>query len=246
MPIPGEVLDELLAEPFANWHVETTTHTHQLRVTKKGQALLHSSERTEQAVPDRGHDQTKERLLPEDHPVLVALGISDRQGRVKPSRQAKYRQVEEFLRALSAAIDDARRSRKLRTPTDEDPLRVVDLGCGNAYLTFAAHAWLREQLPVGWSGSTSRSSRDGTTPRLAEELGRRRRADLRRRRHPGRGAGASRRTSYSPCTPVTPPPTTRCCERSTGRRTWSSRPRAVITISPHSYVEVRLRWATPV
>ena len=179
---PGEVLDELLEEPFANWHVETTTHTHQLRVTKKGQALLHSAERTEQAAPDRSHDQTKERLLPEDHPVLVALGISDRQGRVKPSRQAKYRQVEEFLRALSAAIDDAQRSGKLRTPTDDDPLRVVDLGCGNAYLTFAAHAWLREQLPV----QAGRRRRQGAVAAAQHRGGRvarrRRRADLRRRR----------------------------------------------------------------
>ena len=34
--------------------------------------------------------------------MLVALGISDAQGRIKPSRQAKYRQVEEFLRLLDA------------------------------------------------------------------------------------------------------------------------------------------------
>ena len=94
-------LDELLAEPFANWHVETTTHTHQLRVTKKGEPLLHTSERAEPVTPQRSHDHTKQRLLPEDHPVLEALGISDAQGRVKPSRQAKYRQVEEFLRALA-------------------------------------------------------------------------------------------------------------------------------------------------
>jgi hypothetical protein len=139
---PSELLDELFDEPFANWHVETTTHTHQLRVTKKGEALLHSAERKEQVAPQRGHDQAKERLLPEDHPALLALGISDERGRVKPSRQGKYRQVEEFLRALSVAMDDAQRSGKLRTPTPEDPLRVVDLGCGNAYLTFAAHAWL--------------------------------------------------------------------------------------------------------
>ena len=44
--------------------------------------------------------------------MLRALGISDAQGRVKPSRQAKYRQVEEFLRALAAAIDDAIRQRQ--------------------------------------------------------------------------------------------------------------------------------------
>ena len=36
-------VDELLAEPFANWHVETASQTHQLRVTKKGEPLLHTS-----------------------------------------------------------------------------------------------------------------------------------------------------------------------------------------------------------
>ena len=73
----------------------------------------------------------------------VALGISDAQGRIKPSRQAKYRQVEEFLRA--ARRRDRRRASAAAScarPTEDDPLRVVDLGCGNAYLTFAAHAFL--------------------------------------------------------------------------------------------------------
>src|SRR6476620_5240936 len=36
---PGEALEELLAMPFANWHVDTATQTHQLRVTKKGEGL---------------------------------------------------------------------------------------------------------------------------------------------------------------------------------------------------------------
>ena len=164
-------LDELLAEPFANWHVETTTHTHQLRVTKKGQALLHSAERSEQATPQRSHDQTKSRLLPEDHPVLRALGISDDRGRVKPSRQAKYRQVEEFLRSLSAAIEDATRSGKLREPTTGDPLRVVDLGCGNAYLTFAAHAWLSDRMPVHLTGVDVKEQSRRHNTEVAQELG---------------------------------------------------------------------------
>jgi SAM-dependent methyltransferase len=168
---PREVVDELLDEPFANWHVETTTHTHQLRVTKKGQALLHSAARSEQVAPTRSHDQTKQRLLPEDHPALVALGISDQQGRIKPSRQGKYRQVEEFLRALSAAIDDATRSGKLRTPTVEDPLRVVDLGCGNAYLTFAAHAWLSERMPVRLVGVDVKEQSRRHNTEVAERLG---------------------------------------------------------------------------
>ena len=39
--------------------------------------------------------------------MLVALGITDQHGRIKPTRQAKYRQVEEFLRDLAPVVDDA-------------------------------------------------------------------------------------------------------------------------------------------
>jgi SAM-dependent methyltransferase len=127
-------VDALLDEPFGNWHVDTVTETVQVRVTKKLEAMVHVSAAVAEE-PVTSHDKKKPRLLPEDDPVLVALGISDASGRVKPSRQAKYRQVEEFLRALGVALDDA------KLPTDR-PLRVVDLGCGNAYLTFAAHRYL--------------------------------------------------------------------------------------------------------
>ena len=57
------------------------------------------------------------------------------------------------------------RTGKLRTPTADDPLRVVDLGCGNAYLTFAAHAWLRVRMPVRLVGVDVKEQSDGTTPR---------------------------------------------------------------------------------
>ncbi len=168
---PGTALDELLSQPFASWHVETTTHTHQLRVTKKGKMLLHATARSEEVSPSRSHDLGKQRLLAEDHPVLRALGITDAQGRVKPSRQAKYRQVEEFLRALSTAIQDARRSGTLREATPTDPLRVVDLGCGNAYLTFTAHAWLSGQMPVRLVGVDVKEQSRRHNAELAERLG---------------------------------------------------------------------------
>ncbi|HET9501752.1 MAG TPA: SAM-dependent methyltransferase [Marmoricola sp.] len=166
----GAVLDELFAEPFGNWHVETTTRTVQLRVTKKGEAVV--SSRAGGTAADRSHDRPKTRILPEDDPVLVALGISDAQGRVKPSRRAKYRQVEEFVRLLAATLDDALESGRL-TATPERPLRVVDLGCGNAYLTFAAHAWISRVLgvPVHVVGvDVKEQSREHNT-RVAEQLG---------------------------------------------------------------------------
>jgi SAM-dependent methyltransferase len=145
-------VDALLALPFANWHVDTTGETFQLRVTKKGVPMLHASARDGEVEVSHQHDRAKARLLAEDDPVLVALGISDAQGRVKPTRQAKYRQVEEFVRLLAASLDEALAQGHLRTPTVDDPLRIVDLGCGNAYLTFAAHRFLTAPVAEGGRG----------------------------------------------------------------------------------------------
>ena len=102
-----DAVDALLEEPFGNWNVETLTQAHQLRVTKKLEAIVHTTDHAEPVEAEREHDRDKQRLLAEDDPVFVALGISDQHGRLKPSRQAKYRQVEEFLRLLDSSITDA-------------------------------------------------------------------------------------------------------------------------------------------
>ncbi|WP_242498254.1 class I SAM-dependent methyltransferase [Nocardioides glacieisoli] len=164
-------VDALLAQPFASWHVDTTDTTHQLRVTKKGAPLLHTKARSEALEVSHDHDRAKDRLLAEDDPVLVALGISDAQGRVKPTRQAKYRQVEEFLRLLDASLTEAMDQGQVRTPTDDDPLRIVDLGCGNAYLTFAAHAFLSRRLPVRMTGVDVKQQSADHNSQVAAGLG---------------------------------------------------------------------------
>ncbi len=168
-----DAVDELLDEPFGSWHVETTTETHQLRVTKKLEAVVGTTARVTAAErPEHTHDRAKPRLLAEDHPVLVALGISDAEGRVKPTRQAKYRQVEEFLRLLDQSLTSALAANLLRQPTADDPLRVVDLGCGNAYLTFAAHAYLTGKgVPVHLTGVDTKAQSLEHNSTVAEGLG---------------------------------------------------------------------------
>lgn len=164
-------IDELLAEPFGNWHVETAEETIQLRVTKSGDAAVGITAGSGRSA-ERGHDRAKTRMLAEDDPVLIGLGISDAQGRLKPSRRAKYRQVEEFLRELGACVDDALASGRL-APSAESPLRLVDLGCGNAYLTFAAHAWLSRVrgLPVRLIGVDVKEQSRQHNTEVAARLG---------------------------------------------------------------------------
>jgi SAM-dependent methyltransferase len=91
---------------------------------------------------------------------------------VKPSRQAKYRQVEEFLRLLDQSVSAAIESGRLRAPTPDDPLRVVDLGCGNAYLTFAAQAFLSERgIPVHLTGVDTKAQSLAHGEAVADQLG---------------------------------------------------------------------------
>jgi SAM-dependent methyltransferase len=127
------LVDELLTEPFGNWHLDTVVAAVEVRVTKRGDAQVHRSAPV--LAPSSGHDRSKRRRVDPGAPFLRELGISDAQGRVRPTRTDKYRQVEELVGALRPVLPEAR---------DAEPLRIVDLGCGNAYLTFAAYAHVRE------------------------------------------------------------------------------------------------------
>jgi SAM-dependent methyltransferase len=173
-----DAVDDLLDEPFGNWHVDTLvpnggTETAQLQVTRKGEALVHVAARTEAAELDRGHDRDKERLLAEDEPLFRALGLADADGRLKPTRRDKYRQVEEFLRLLDGAVTEAIDKGQLRRPTPDAPLRVADLGCGNAYLTFAAERYLAgvRGLPVALVGVDVKEQSREHNEQVARELG---------------------------------------------------------------------------
>jgi SAM-dependent methyltransferase len=127
----GSKILELLNGGYANILVEFTTGSYSLRITKKGEALVHEAT----GVFERfvSHDRTKERLLDANDSFLIEVGISDHKGSIKPSMQDKYRQVEEFLRILEPAL-----------PEKKEKLSIVDLGCGHAYLTFATHQYLRK------------------------------------------------------------------------------------------------------
>jgi SAM-dependent methyltransferase len=170
-------VDELLDQGFGNWHVETGDEVVQVRITKKGDALVHRAPRSGPAPTPAAHDRVKARLLDVAHPdvraFLEAVGVADHEGRIKPTKQDKYRQVEEFVRLLDSALDDARTAGALADPTPEKPWRIVDLGCGHAYLTVGAYVWLArvKGLPVRVHGVDVREEFRARNAARAESLG---------------------------------------------------------------------------
>jgi SAM-dependent methyltransferase len=129
-------MDEILTQPGAReLHLVTAAGDLHVRVTRKGKALVSRSkalERTaEEALP---HDRVKQQPLTsfESGALLKAIGIADVDGRIKASMRGKYDQVNEFLRVIDGLAADR----------GGNAWNVVDCGCGRAYLTFAAHAYL--------------------------------------------------------------------------------------------------------
>jgi SAM-dependent methyltransferase len=145
-------VDELLAEPFGNWRVETTSVTLQLRVTKSGAAQVHRGPPVAEVT--REHDRHDRHLLDPGDPLFDVIG----------GGASKRRQVDAFLRALAATLPD---------DGLPDPLRVADLGCGNAYLTFAAYRWLTAArgLDVRLTGVDVRDDQRERNTALAAKLG---------------------------------------------------------------------------
>ena len=159
-PEAASAVDALLAEPFGNWHVQTGSTTVQVRITKKGDAQVHRATPTQAGpasdTPDpAGHDRAKQWLLDPGDPLFTVVG----------GTAAKRRQVDAFLRALAATLPD--------DPADlPTPLRVVDLGCGNAYLTFAAYRYLAGRgVDVEVVGVDVRDDQRVRNSAVAEQLG---------------------------------------------------------------------------
>jgi SAM-dependent methyltransferase len=167
-PEADDAVDALLAEPFGNWHVQTASTTMQLRVTKKGDAQVHRTDAPAGPLGGTGtggstgtggdsgsaggHDREKEHLLDPGDPLFAAVGAN----------AAKRRQVDAFLRSLAATL-----------PAElPQPLRIVDLGCGNAYLTFAAYRYLAARgIDAELTGVDVRTDQRERNTELAERLG---------------------------------------------------------------------------
>jgi SAM-dependent methyltransferase len=169
--VPQQVIvDELLDSGYANITVESTHEAYSIRITKSGDAQVHTEKR--ESEQDLAHDKKKDRLLDSNDPFLREVGIADAKGIIKPSKQDKYKQVEEFLRLLSPTLNAAIDAGQIHKPTVENPLRITDLGCGHAYLTFAAHQFLINLgIPVLVTGIDVRPDSRDRNNAIAEKLG---------------------------------------------------------------------------
>ena len=165
-PHAEPIIDDLLAEGFGEWRIWAADGGWHLTATARGTWRVRSLA-ADPTPPDLSHDRAKSRVIDPTAPFLHALGISDDLGRIKPSRQEKYTQIEQMARLLLEAVREGIGAGRL-TP----PLAIADLGCGNAYLTFAAVAALESAgIEARVTGVDLRPAARERNTALAEALG---------------------------------------------------------------------------
>ena len=163
-------INEYIRSGYANILIEGIEESFSLRITKKDEPLISISAGA--GVVDLAHDKKKERLLDAADPFLREVGISDASGQIKPSKSDKYRQVEEFLRLLAPTLSSAIEAGHIDKSSSSMPLTIVDLGCGHAYLTFAAHQYLRSiGMNVKVIGIDVRTASRDRNNEIAKKLG---------------------------------------------------------------------------
>jgi len=114
---------ESLLEAATNVHLLAPAGDVHARRTKKGRWLVSSGKPSSDAQPGAAHDRTPRHPLPSDHPLFAATRIS----------RAKERQVQHYVELLRPLPLWSR-----------ERIRVVDAGCGKAYMSLALVAYGRE------------------------------------------------------------------------------------------------------
>ncbi|MEG0292620.1 MAG: SAM-dependent methyltransferase [Anaerovoracaceae bacterium] len=81
------------------------------------------------------HNKEKNYIIPLDSPCdfLIKLGVMDSQGKVHQKHYSKFRQINRFLEIVSDVYPSL--------PAGK--VKIIDFGCGKAYLTFALYYYLK-------------------------------------------------------------------------------------------------------
>ena len=128
---------ELLSGTFAT--AKLCTLNGDVHLAKKGThfALTHH-QASQTTPPPLSHDRARKRLIESvGKPYLHALGISDAKGVVYKNASDKFRQINKYIEILDGLVAPLPATKKLR---------IVDMGAGKGYLTFALYDHLTNNL----------------------------------------------------------------------------------------------------
>lgn len=167
---PGWLEEAIEAGP-CHLDVLARDHDWHARRTRDGRWLVTRSRPSLGGPPPQeavlaGHDRIRNNPLPPANPRLVELfietGLYGKNGKLLGEAAPKYRQVQHYIELL----------RHLPVWGQDGPVRVVDAGCGKAYLSLALCLWAElNGARVELTGVDSSPEVIATVERIARKTG---------------------------------------------------------------------------
>jgi len=124
----------LIETYFKQAVINTIAHDYHILVSKKGEAKIKKKAATRK-FEEASHNRKKKYILNEgEHSAfLIELGIMTEQGKIVNSKYDKFKQINRYLELVSDCIPYLDKNKTIR---------IIDFGCGKAYLTFALYDYL--------------------------------------------------------------------------------------------------------
>lgn len=129
-----EEICSLIETYFKQAIIHTVQSDYHILVNKKGQIKINKKAATRR-FEEISHNRKKKYILNEGElsPFLIELGIMTAQGKIVKAKYDKFKQINRYLELVSDCIPYLDKNKKIR---------IVDFGCGKAYLTFALYDYL--------------------------------------------------------------------------------------------------------
>ena len=130
-----EILIKLLSEAYKRAVIFTDKHEYNIMLSKRGRSKIIKRDVKETKKSNVEHNKKKNYTIPENEKCdfLIELGIMTPDGIVKKQWYSKFRQINRFLEIIENSLERF---------LDQDVIRIIDFGCGKAYLTFAVYYYL--------------------------------------------------------------------------------------------------------
>jgi SAM-dependent methyltransferase len=127
-------IDNLLQTYFKQALINTLESDYHILVSKSGVAKINKKAATKK-FEEISHNRKKKYILNEGEltSFLVELGIMTADGKVINSKYDKFKQINRYLELVSDCIPYLDKNKTIR---------IIDFGCGKAYLTFALYDFL--------------------------------------------------------------------------------------------------------
>ena len=125
---------KLIETYFKQAVINTIDSDYQILVSKKGVAKILKKAATRK-FEEPSHNKKKKYILNEGEltPFLIELGIMTAQGKIVNAKYDKFKQINRYLELVSDCIPYLDKNKTIR---------IIDFGCGKAYLTFALYDYL--------------------------------------------------------------------------------------------------------